>query len=99
MLRQSLMSLCDTGSRDGPSSCPSQSMKNRDRAVPAPSLLRGNVESPEHGWKPCPDTLTAEHAELFMLPRLKLLNGGNISTCVPGIAASQQPVGVHIGQV
>jgi hypothetical protein len=34
MLRQSLMSLCDTRSREGPSSCPSQSMKNRDRAVP-----------------------------------------------------------------
>jgi uncharacterized repeat protein (TIGR03803 family) len=28
------MSLCDTGSREGSSSCPSQSMKNRDRAVP-----------------------------------------------------------------
>src|SRR5271157_1790394 len=36
MLRQSLMSLCDTGSREGPSSCPSQSMQNRDRAVPTP---------------------------------------------------------------
>jgi hypothetical protein len=50
MLRQALMSLCDTGSRKEPSSCPSQSMRKiaTELCLP-PSPLRGNVETPGAG--------------------------------------------------